>query len=71
MSPISTLAHQPVNELLHDQLPAYCAGSLPPDWDVFVESELLCSPSLLTEAMELMHVNEFLLEVRRTLDAAA
>lgn len=71
MSPISTLAHQPVNELLQDQLPAYCAGSLPRDWDAFVESELLCSPSLLAEAMELMHVNEFLLEVRRTLDAAA
>ncbi len=71
MSPISTLAHQPVYELLHDQLPAYCAGSLPQDWDAFVESELLCSPALLAEAMELMRVNEYLLEVRRTLDAAA
>ncbi len=71
MSPISTLAHQPVYKLLHDQLPAYCAGSLPQDWDAFVESELLCSPALLAEAMELMRVNEHLLEVRRTLDAAA
>ncbi|MSO47340.1 MAG: hypothetical protein EXQ67_04550 [Thermoleophilia bacterium] len=69
--PISTLAHQPVHELLHDQLPAYCAGSLPRDWHTFVESELLCSPSLLAEAMELMRVNEHLLEVRRTLDAEA
>ncbi len=60
-----------MNELLQNQLPAYCAGSLPRDWDAFVESELLCSPSLLVEAMEMMHVNEFLLEVRRTLDAAA
>jgi hypothetical protein len=71
MSPISTLAHQPAYELLHDQLPAYCAGSLPRDWDAFVEAELLCSPALLAEAMELMRVHEHLLEVRRTLDAAA
>jgi hypothetical protein len=69
--PISSLAHQSVHELLQDQLPAYCAGSLPRDWDAFVESELLCSPSLLAEAMELMHVSEHLLEVRRTLDATA
>jgi len=44
---------------------------LPRDWDAFVESELLCSPALLAEAMELMRVHEHLLEVRRTLDAAA
>lgn len=71
MSPISTPAHQTAHDLLRDQLPAYCAGSLPCDWDAFVESELLCSPSLLADAMDLMRVNEHLLEVRRTLDAAA
>ena len=71
MSPISTLAHQSVHELLHDQLPAYCAGSLPRDWDAFVESELLCSPSLLAEAMELRLINEHLLEVRAQLERSS
>lgn len=71
MSPISTLAHQPVHELLRDQLPAYCAGSLPSDWHAEVESALLCEPAQLAEAMELMRVNEHLLKVRRTLDTAS
>ncbi|MEI7438253.1 MAG: hypothetical protein WCK20_01105 [Thermoleophilia bacterium] len=60
-----------MHELLRDQLPAYCAGSLPSDWHAELESALLCEPALLAEAMELMRVNEHLLKVRRTLDTAS
>ncbi len=50
-------------------MPAYCAGSLPESMYHDVESAILTSPELLSEAMELMIVNEHLLGIRQQMDA--
>lgn len=52
---------------LHDLLPAYCAGSLPDTLHAQVGEEILRSPDLLAEAMELTSVGLRLDDVRAEL----
>lgn len=52
---------------IHELLPAYCAGTLPDDLRAEVSEEILRSPALLAEAMELTTVSLRLDEVRAEL----
>ncbi len=58
-------------EAIREWLPAYVAGSLPPDLHRRVEDAIVAAPALLSETMELMVVNHRLLEVRDAIDGDA
>lgn len=49
---------------IRELLPAYCAGSLPAELRAQVREQVLRSPELLAEAMELTTVGLLLDEVR-------